>query len=112
MQKINNISPVTRPFCDSIGSGTATNTFKEWPIESLEPATPNNARVDGSSSDGINDTVTGERIGNYCQQATKTVRVSDRGRNVNTVGGSDELIRQLMRRQQALRRDRLCLLAA
>lgn len=105
MQKINNISPVTRPFCDSIGSTSAKNTYKEWPMEALEPATPDNARVDGSSSDGLNDTVTGERVGNYCQQATKTVRVSDRGRNVNTVGGSDELIRQLMRRQQALRRD-------
>lgn len=105
MEKINNISPVTRPFSDSIGSTEASNTFKEWGLEALEPATPNNARVDGSSSDGINDTVTGERVGNYCQQATKTVRVSDRGRNVNTIGGSDELIRQLMRRQQALRRD-------
>jgi len=29
MEKINNISPVTRPFCDSIGSTTAKNTFKE-----------------------------------------------------------------------------------
>ena len=105
MEKINNISPVTRPFCDSIGSTDASNTFKEWALEALEPANPGNARVDGSSSDGINDTVTGERVGNYCQQATKTVRVSDRGRNVNTIGGSDELIRQLMRRQMALKRD-------
>ena len=105
MQKINDISPVTRPFCDNIASGTASNTFKEWPMEALEPANPNNARVDGSSSDGINDTVTGERVGNYCQQATKTVRVSDRGRNVNTVGGSDELVRQVMRSQISLKRD-------
>lgn len=105
MEKIHNISPVTRPFCDNIGTSKATNTYKEWGLEALEPATPNNARIDGSSSDGINDTVLGERVGNYCQQATKTVRVSDRGRNVNTIGGSDELIRQLMRRTQSLKRD-------
>ena len=105
MNKINDISPVTRPFCDSIGSTQASNTFKEWGLEALEPANPNNARIDGSSSDGLNDTVTGERVGNYCQQATKTVRVSDRGRNVNAIGSSDELLRQVMRRQQSLRRD-------
>ena len=105
MNKINDISPVTRPFCDSIGSTTATSTFKEWGIEQLEQASADNARIDGSDSSGLNDTVTGERIGNYCQQATKTVRVSDRGRNVNSIGNGDELIRQLMKRQTALKRD-------
>jgi len=36
---------------------------------------------------------------------TKTVRVSDRARNSDTVGASDELIKQLTKRQKGLRRD-------
>jgi len=105
MNAIYDVSPVDRPFCDAIGETDATNTYKEWVREALEASNADNARIDGSSSAGINDTVTGERLGNYCQIASKTVRVSDRGRNVNTVGTGDELIRQLMKRQKALRRD-------
>lgn len=105
MNKIFDVSPVDRPFIDAIGSDDSDNHYKSWVREALEAATPDNARVDGSSSATINDTVTGERIGNYHQIMTKTVRVSDRGRNVNTVGSSDELVRQLMKRQKALRRD-------
>lgn len=105
MDKLNDISPVDRPFCDAIGSMTSENHYKEWVREALEAATKDNARIDGSSSAGIDDTVTGERVGNYHQIMTKTVRVSDRGRNSNTVGTSDELVKQLMKRQKALRRD-------
>jgi hypothetical protein len=105
MDAIYDVSPVDRPFCDAVGSTNSGNTYKEWVREALEAATKDNARIDGSSSSGINDTVTGERLGNYHQIATKTVRVSDRGRESDTVGSSDELIRQLMKRQRALRRD-------
>jgi len=105
MDAIYDVSPVDRPFCDMIGSEDSDNHLKEWVREELEAATPDNARIDGSSSAGINDTVTGERVGNYHQIMTKTVRVSDRGRNSDTIGSSDELVRQLMKRQKALRRD-------
>lgn len=105
MNKLNDISPVDRPFCDSIGSGTHPNENPSWVREALEAATPDNARIDGSSSASLNDTVTGERISNYSQIMSKTVRVSDRGRDSDTVGSSDELVRQLMRRQAALKRD-------
>jgi hypothetical protein len=105
MDAIYDVSPVDRPFCDATGSTSSGNTLKEWVREELEAADPDNARVDGSSSAGINDTQTGERIANYHQIMSKTVRVSDRGRESDTVGSSDELIRQLMKRQKALRRD-------
>ena len=105
MDQIFDVSPVDRPFSDMIGSDTSDNQHKEWVRESLEAATKDNARVDGSSSAGLDDTVTGERVGNYHQIMTKTVRVSDRGRNSDTIGSSDELVRQLMKRQKALRRD-------
>jgi len=105
MNAIYDVSPVDRPFCDAIGTGDAGNTYKEWVREQLEAANSSNARVDGSSSAGIQEQVTGERIGNYHQIMTKTVRVSDRGRNSDTINSSDELVRQLMKRQKALRRD-------
>ena len=105
MDKIFDVSPIDRPFCDATGSTDSGNAYKEWIRESLEAADKDNARIDGSSSVGLDDTVTGERIANYHQIATKTVRVSDRGRSSDTVGSSDELYRQLMKRQKALRRD-------
>jgi len=105
MDAIFDTSPVDRPFCDAIGSTDSGNTYKEWLREALEAANADNARVDGSSSAGIDDGVLGERLGNYHQIGTKTIRVSDRGRESDTVGSGDELIRQLMKRQKALRRD-------
>jgi len=106
MQAIFDVSPIDRPFCDAIGSTDSGNTYREWVREALEASNADNARVDGSSSAGIDDGVLGERLGNYHQIGSKTIRVSDRGRESNTVGQSgDELIRQLMKRQKALRRD-------
>jgi len=105
MDKIFDVSPIDRPFSDSTSIGEAGNTQKEWVREALEASTPTNKRVDGSSSAGINDVVLGERLSNYHQIATKTVRVSDRARSSDTVGTNDELIKQLTKRQKALRRD-------
>lgn len=104
MQSIFDISPVERPFCDAIGTTDSDNQYKEWVREALEASSPDNAVVDGADA-GADQSVTGERLGNYHQIGSKVVRVSDRGRNVNTIGSSDELIRQLMKRQKALRRD-------
>jgi len=104
MDKIYSVSPEDRPFSDAIGSDDSDNHYKEWVEEVLEAANPDNARIDGSDSTG-NDSVLGNRFGNYHQLASKTVRVSDRGRNVDSIGTSDQLLSQLMRRQKALRRD-------
>ncbi len=105
MNKIYDVSPVDRPFSDAIGSTNSGNTYTSWIREELEASNPDNARIDGSDSGTLNDTVTGERLANHHQIMSKTVRVSDRGRESDTVGSSDELIRQLMKRQKALRRD-------
>lgn len=104
MDAIFDVSPVDRPFVDAIGSTGAGNIYKEFVRESLEAADKDNATVDGDTA-GADDSVTGERLGNYHQLMDKVVRVSDRARNVDSVGSSDELIRQLMKRQKALRRD-------
>lgn len=105
MQKIFDVSPIDLPFTDAVGREDSEAHYKEWVREALETANKDNARIDGSSSSGINNTVTGERLGNYHQIATKTVRLSDRARKVRGIESTDELIRQLMKRQKALRRD-------
>jgi len=104
MQQIYDLMPEDKPFTDAIGSRSDKNHYVEWVNEALEAANPDNARIDGSDSTD-NDTVLGNRYGNYHQIASKIVRVSDRGRSSDTIGASDELIRQLMKRQKALRRD-------
>ncbi len=65
MNKIFDVSPVDRPFSDMIGSDTSGNTYTEWVREALAVANPENKRIDGSDSAGLNDTVLGERIATY-----------------------------------------------
>ncbi len=105
MDVINDVSPVDRPFCDATGTTDSGAPQKDFVREDLKPATPDNARVDGSDSSSFNDTRTGERISNQHQIMSKKVSVSDRARSSDTVGTSDELLRQLMKRQKELRRD-------
>ena len=45
MNKLYDISPVDRPFCDSIGSGTSGNDMVEWVREALEAASKDNATI-------------------------------------------------------------------
>ena len=74
MDKIYDISPVDRPFCDAIGSETAGNALKNWIREDLAAANPNNARIDGASSVGINNTRTGERLSNRSEEHTSELQ--------------------------------------
>lgn len=103
MNKIFDVSPMDLPFTDMIAKGTSTNFKKDWVRENLAAANPLNKRIDGSDSTG-NDTRVGERLSNYHQILSKIVRVSDRGQDVDTVGG-DELIKQIMKRGREIRRD-------
>jgi len=104
LDKINDISPEDLPMTDICGSATSTAHLKEWIEEQLEAANPDNAHVDGADLTG-DDTVTGQRKANYHQTAAKRIPVSDRARNINSVGAGDELVRQVTRRNRALRRD-------
>jgi len=104
MDQIFDVSPIDRPFCDAIGKGTSSNTLKEWLRESLATPNADNAIVEGADASG-DDTITGERFSNAHQLMSKTVKVSDRLRDVDTVGSSDELVRQIMINQKSLKRD-------
>lgn len=109
MNQIWDISAIPLPFTDRCGSGTADNEYHEWTTDELRAPDLNNARVDGQDITG-NDTKIGEREGNHCQIMTKTVRVSTRADNSDTIGRDRELSYQLMQRQRELRRDREAIL--
>ncbi len=104
MQQIWDISNIPLPLSDMIGSGSASNSYKEWTTDELAAPDKANGTVDGADAAG-NDSATGERIGNHCQIPDKVVRVSTRARESDTIGRADELAYQLMMRQRELRRD-------
>jgi hypothetical protein len=104
MQQIWDISRIPLPFTDLIGTETCKNSYKEWTTDELAAPNIANAVIDGADASG-NDTKTGARVGNHCQISTKVVRVSTRAQESDTIGRSNELIYQVMRRQQELKRD-------
>ena len=104
MDRIWDISPEDLPFTNMCQTGSSSNHLKEFVEEQLEAADPQNKAVDGADA-GDDESVTGQRKGNYHQISTKTIKVSDRARSVNTVAAADELVKQVSKRQRALRRD-------
>ena len=105
MQKIWDISKIPLPLTDMIASDEARQEHTEWTIDEL--ATPNldNAVADGADVSAIADEAVGNRVGNHCQNSVKVVKVSTRARDSDTIGYSDALSYQLIRRQQELKRD-------
>ena len=104
MQQIWDISKIPLAFLDRIGSDRATNHFTEWTIDELSQPDLQNSNVDGEDA-GPDDSVLGDRVGNFTQLLDKVVRVSMRARAVDTIGFADTLAYQVMRRQQEIRRD-------
>lgn len=104
MQKIWDISQIPLPFTDAIGSDTAENSYTEWVEDGLADPDITNAVVSGADASG-NDAAGGSRKGNHCQNSVKVLAVTERARSVNVIGTSDEFARQVMMRQQELRRD-------
>ena len=104
MQTIFEIDPVDLPYHDMASEAPKSkNQYRSWTQDELEAPALANAVVDGADVTG-NDTKTGRRVGNHHQESTKIVQVSDRARNVDTIGRSDELIYQLMQRQKELKK--------
>nr|MCH9839300.1 DUF5309 domain-containing protein [bacterium] len=104
MDQIYDVSPEDRPFCDATSTRSSTSRSVDWVREQLATASATNAAIEGDDA-GASSATGGERLINYHQISEKVVKVSDRSSNTNTVGTSDELIKQVMKRQKELRRD-------
>ncbi len=100
---IYNISPTEVPFQSNASRGSASNTLKEWSVDSLVAAA-NNAAVDGDefSGDALDKA---ERIGNYCQISRKDIVVSRRANIVKKAGRKSEIAYQIAKKSKELKRD-------
>lgn len=104
MNRIYDISRIPLPFTDGLATDTVQNPNPTWLQDTLGAPDITNAVVDGSDA-GANQSTTGTRVGNHCQESTKVFRVSTRAQNVNAIGVENSLAYQLMKGQQRLRRD-------
>lgn len=104
MQAVFDVSRIPLPFLDRIGSEASRNQFKTWLISTLPAPDVTNAVVDGSDATTPVQNLP-DRVGNRHQILEYTIAVSTRARNVDTIATADELARQLMEFNQAIRRD-------
>lgn len=103
MDEIFSIDPVDLPYMDMASRGTADNPYKEWTKESLAaPAIPT-AIVDGAVAPAAGS-FTEARIGDHCEINVKTVSVSDRANQSDTIGYANRMVHELMVRQKELKR--------
>ena len=105
MNQIWDISRIPLPLTDAIGSDSHGNEYAEWTQDRLQAPVTNNAQIDGADTIDNDDTNSGARVGNHSQISTKTVKVSTRAQESDTIGFSNALAYQVMMRQRELRRD-------
>ena len=101
---IYNISPTDTPFFSSVGKTKATAVLHEWQTDSLAAATLSNFAVEGdTASDATMSPTT--RVGNRCQIAQKTVKISGTLQAVDKAGRKSEKAYQLAKASAEIKRD-------
>lgn len=105
MQSIWDISKIPLELTDRIGTTAIGNARFSWTKDKLQAPAIDGQVVDGADTITDDDTNTGSRVQNFAEIVTKTVKVSTRAQDSNTIGTSNELAYQLIMRQQELMRD-------
>lgn len=105
IQRLFNISPVDRPLIDSAGVTGAKNYKKEFTDKVLTAPSSTNTLYENQDLSAVDDTHFGSRYYNLCQQMGKSIKMSQRGRDVETTYDTDEYLQQLMDAGDELRRD-------
>ena len=101
---IYSISPTDVPFMSSIGKTKATAVLHEWQTDSLAAAVLTNYAVEGdTASDATMSPTT--RVGNRCQIAQKTVKISGTLQAVDKAGRKSEKAYQLAKASAEIKRD-------
>jgi len=101
---IYSISPTDTPFFSSVGKTKATAVLHEWQTDSLAAATLSNFAVEGdTASDATMSPTT--RVGNRCQIAQKTVKISGTLQAVDKAGRKSEKAYQLAKASSEIKRD-------
>lgn len=103
MDVITNISPKETPMLSNFAKVKVTNTYAEWPYDSLASAA-DNAKVEGASISYDTDSAP-SRTGAYTQIFVKTVQVSGSEIASNQAGVSDMYAYQMKKRLEEMSRD-------
>jgi len=112
MDQIFDISKIPLPFTDRVGTTSHGNPYFEWRLDRLQSPDVTNAVIDGTvdrtdeSGQGATTPVPGEaRAGNNSQISVKTLHVSTRAQETDTIGFARTLAYEVMQRGNELRRD-------
>lgn len=101
---IYSISPTDVPFMSSIGKTKATAVLHEWQTDSLSAAVLTNYAVEGATASDATMSPT-TRVGNRCQIAQKTVKISGTLQSVDKAGRKSEKAYQLAKASAEIKRD-------
>lgn len=104
LDKITNISATDVPFTTMIGSVTASGTFHEWQTDTLAAAAQN-AQLQGDDVTFAAASPT-TRVGNRTQISRKEVIISGTQEAVDKAGRNSELVYQMSKRRDELKRDK------
>lgn len=103
-EQIYNISPKDTPFIGAIGKAKATAVLHEWQTDSLAAAAAN-AQLEGDDITAFQATSPTARLGNRCQISYKTAIVSGTQDVTDKAGRQREIVYQLVKRSNELKRD-------
>lgn len=104
LDKITNISPTDVPFTTMAGTATANAKYHEWQTDALAPAAQN-AQLEGDDVTFAAASPT-QRVGNRTQISRKEVIVSGTQEAVDKAGRNSELVYQMGKRRDELKRDK------
>jgi len=102
--QIYNIAPKDTPFIAAIGKAKATAVLHEWQTDSLAAAAAN-AQLEGDDITAFQAVTPTAKIGNRCQISYKTAIVSGTQDTVDKAGRQREIVYQLVKRSNELKRD-------
>ncbi|MCC6468599.1 MAG: DUF5309 domain-containing protein [Alphaproteobacteria bacterium] len=102
--QIYNISPKETPFIAAIGKNKATATLHEWQTDSLAAAAAN-AQLEGDDITSFQAVAPTAKLNNRCQISYKTAIVSGTQDVVDKAGRHREIVYQLLKRSNELKRD-------
>ena len=105
MNKLWQIDFFPLPLTERIGSGPIGNARFSWTKETYAAPVIDGQKIDGEDTIGDDDTKLGERVNNFAEIDTKTVKVSTRASASSTIAFANSLAHQVSQRQVELRRD-------
>jgi hypothetical protein len=104
LQKIFMLTQVQTPFQDMIGTDECNQDYTEWVQDDLGAPVLTKVRISGSDASSY-ETATGSRVGNRTQINARTIAVSERASNSDTISDGNQLAYEVMKALQRIRQD-------